>query len=68
MLLLSIKHRKNSNTTEWKNALAKSPIHFQWDPDREPLGNALTRRAIQFRSDSFATPLSNPLILHVGIS
>jgi hypothetical protein len=36
-----------SNNTEWKNALKNSPIRFQWDPDRDPAGNALTRRAIQ---------------------
>lgn len=35
------------NKAEWKNALTNSPIRFQWDPDREPVGNALTRRAIQ---------------------
>lgn len=36
-----------SNKTAWKNALTKSPIRLQWDPDRDPLGNALSRRAIQ---------------------
>lgn len=36
-----------SDKAEWKNALTNSPIRFQWDPDRDPVGNALTRRAIQ---------------------
>jgi hypothetical protein len=41
------KESNYSDQAEWKNALTNSPIRFQWDPDRDPVGNALTRRAIQ---------------------
>jgi hypothetical protein len=41
------KESNYSDKLEWQNALKKSPIRFQWDPDRDPVGNALTRRAIQ---------------------
>ena len=35
------------NKNEWKRALASSPIRLQWDPDRDPAGDAIGRRAIQ---------------------
>ncbi len=35
------------NKAAWKNALISAPMRLQWDPDRDPRGNALSRRAIQ---------------------
>ncbi len=36
------------NTREnWKDALSKSNVRLQWDPDRHPSGAPLERRAIQ---------------------
>lgn len=35
------------NKNDWKKALSSSPIRLQWDPDRDPCGNAIGRRAIQ---------------------
>lgn len=32
---------------EWKDALARSHVRLQWDPDHHPSGTPLTRRAIQ---------------------
>jgi hypothetical protein len=31
----------------WRNALAKSEVRHQWDPDRDLLGRPIERRAIQ---------------------
>lgn len=31
----------------WKQAVAKSNVRLQWDPDHHPAGNPLARRAIQ---------------------
>lgn len=31
----------------WKEAVGKSSVRLQWDPDHDPNGNALERRAIQ---------------------
>ncbi|MBN1216461.1 MAG: DUF4291 domain-containing protein [Candidatus Lokiarchaeota archaeon] len=35
------------NKELWKEALNKSHIRLQWDPDHDPIGNPLERRAIQ---------------------
>jgi hypothetical protein len=32
---------------EWKQAVARSSVRLQWDPDRHPSGGRLERRAIQ---------------------
>lgn len=32
---------------EWKNALKKSEVRVQWDPDHDPYGKRLARKAIQ---------------------
>ncbi|MCK5726741.1 MAG: DUF4291 domain-containing protein [Thiotrichaceae bacterium] len=32
---------------DWKQALCDFPIRSQWDPDRDPAGNAISRRALQ---------------------
>ena len=32
---------------EWKEAVRRSPVRLQWDPDRNPMGEKLERRAIQ---------------------
>ena len=32
---------------EWQQALAKSTVRMQWDPDHLPAGGALQRRALQ---------------------
>lgn len=32
---------------EWKQALARSAVRLQWDPDHNPAGTKLDRRAIQ---------------------
>jgi hypothetical protein len=31
----------------WKEALARSPVRLQWDPDHGPSGGPVERRAIQ---------------------
>ncbi len=36
-----------STQEEWKEALGKSDVRLQWDPDHDPRGNALERRAVQ---------------------
>ncbi len=35
------------NQEQWKQALDNSEARLQWDPDRNPSGEALTRRALQ---------------------
>jgi hypothetical protein len=32
---------------QWKQAVAKSDVRLQWDPDHSPAGNPLERRAVQ---------------------
>ncbi len=32
---------------DWKQAVARSDVRLQWDPDHGPAGNPVTRRAIQ---------------------
>lgn len=36
-----------ANYENWKAALKTSEVRLQWDPDHDPLGNAVSRRAIQ---------------------
>ena len=36
-----------TNTEVWKNALQKSDVRLQWDPDHSPSGERQARRAIQ---------------------
>jgi len=35
------------NEAEWANAVKRSDVRLQWDPDRDPPGMRLERRAIQ---------------------
>ena len=32
---------------DWQNAVEKSEVRLQWDPDHDPAGKALERRAVQ---------------------
>lgn len=36
-----------SSEEEWHEAVARSPVRLQWDPDHDPSGNPVGRRAIQ---------------------
>jgi len=36
-----------ANEDQWRQALVKSNVRLQWDPDRDPSGMKLERRAIQ---------------------
>jgi Domain of unknown function (DUF4291) len=40
-------NKKALTHEEWKEALAKSNVRLQWDPDHEPSGAKCNRRAIQ---------------------
>lgn len=35
------------DTAQWKQAVAKSDVRLQWDPDHNPQGHSVERRAIQ---------------------
>lgn len=35
------------NTAKWKQAVARSDVRLQWDPDHNPQGHSVERRAIQ---------------------
>jgi Domain of unknown function (DUF4291) len=45
-----------SNQEEWKQAVARSSVRLQWDPDHDPSGAKVERRAIQLglRGDALA--------------
>ncbi len=43
----SFKADSGGSHDAWTNALAKSDVRLQWDPDHDPLGRNLERRAIQ---------------------
>lgn len=32
---------------EWKNAVSRSDVRLQWDPDHDPAGKSVERRAVQ---------------------
>ena len=39
--------RHFSSPDEWSQAVARSSVRLQWDPDHHPHGNPLARRAVQ---------------------
>jgi hypothetical protein len=45
-----------ASEAEWKQAVERSSVRLQWDPDHDPLGAKLERRAIQLglRGDALA--------------
>ncbi|MEM6298495.1 MAG: DUF4291 domain-containing protein [Bacteroidota bacterium] len=43
----SYQERLYETEENWKQALSRSPVRIQWDPDHDPWGEKLSRRAIQ---------------------
>ena len=39
--------RPFASRAQWQEAVARSSVRFQWDPDHEPFGAGLERRALQ---------------------
>jgi hypothetical protein len=43
----SLNQSDQASQEAWKASLASSNVRLQWDPDHDPVGNAVARRAIQ---------------------
>lgn len=39
--------RRDADRAAWQADVARSEVRLQWDPDRDPHGNPVTRRAVQ---------------------
>ncbi len=47
MLSKKVLRSSQKSGKEWKEALKKSEVRIQWDPEHNPYGNRMERKAIQ---------------------